>query len=156
MRRFTPILIDASRPCRRAVGDRLSVDETYVKVAGVWRCVYRAVDQYGQVLDVFVLRRRDGAAATWFFAKALRAFVQNIRRGTTSSTTTTIRPRESRRRSTTSAQRSSTDATVATRRQRAATPVNATVPLERERSLRGSTLRPWRAGGGQAQTRVAL
>ena len=33
--RFTPLLIDAARPCRHAVGDRCFVDETYVKVAGV-------------------------------------------------------------------------------------------------------------------------
>ena len=72
VQRFTPLLINAARPCRRAVGDRWFVDETYVKVAGVWRYVYRAVDQNGQVLDVFVARRRDAAAATWFFAKALR------------------------------------------------------------------------------------
>jgi IS6 family transposase len=32
--RFTPLLADASRPCRHAVGDRWQVDETYVKVAG--------------------------------------------------------------------------------------------------------------------------
>ena len=43
-----------------------------MKVAGVWRYGYLAVDQDGQVLDVFVSRRRDRAAAEWFFAKALR------------------------------------------------------------------------------------
>ena len=43
------------------------VDETYVKVAGVWRYVYRAVDQYGQVIDVFVSKLRNVAAATKFF-----------------------------------------------------------------------------------------
>ena len=35
VRRFTPLLADAARPCRHAVGDRWWVDETYVKVAGV-------------------------------------------------------------------------------------------------------------------------
>src|SRR5215208_1849311 len=35
--RFTPLLADAARPCRHAVGDRWQVDETYVKVAGRWR-----------------------------------------------------------------------------------------------------------------------
>jgi transposase-like protein len=35
------------------------VDETYVKVAGRWRYVYRAIDQFGQVIDVFVAPRRD-------------------------------------------------------------------------------------------------
>ena len=50
--RFTPLLADAARPCRHALGDRWQVDETHVKVAGQWRCVYRAVDQFGQVVDV--------------------------------------------------------------------------------------------------------
>src|SRR5215211_6345413 len=40
-------------PCRRRP---LAVDETYVKVAGRWRYVYRAIDQFGQVIDVFVSR----------------------------------------------------------------------------------------------------
>jgi IS6 family transposase len=35
------------------------VDETYVKVAGKWRYVYRAIDQFGQVIDVFVTPQRD-------------------------------------------------------------------------------------------------
>ena len=72
VQRFTPLLVNAARPCRRAVLDRWFVDETYVKVAGVWRYVYRAVDQNGQILDVFVSKRRDRTSAEWFFAKALR------------------------------------------------------------------------------------
>ena len=59
VQRFTPLLADAARPCRHAVGDRWFVDETYVKVAGRWRYVYRAVDQHGQIIDVFVSPRRD-------------------------------------------------------------------------------------------------
>ena len=35
------------------------LDETYVKVASRWRYVYRAVDQYGQIIDVLVSARRD-------------------------------------------------------------------------------------------------
>ena len=70
---FTPELIDAARPCRHSVGDRWFVDETYVKVAGVWRYVYRAVDQYGQVIDVYVSKRRNLAAARHFFESALSA-----------------------------------------------------------------------------------
>jgi transposase, IS6 family len=42
--RFTPLLAEAARPCRHRVGDRWQVDETYVKVAGQWRYVYRAID----------------------------------------------------------------------------------------------------------------
>jgi len=71
VQRFTPLLIDAARPCRHAVGDRWFVDETYVKVAGVWRYVYRAVDQYGQVIDVYVSRRRNIGAARKFFTDVL-------------------------------------------------------------------------------------
>jgi transposase-like protein len=44
-----------SLPCsstRHAPGDRWSADETYVKVAGRWVYLYRAIDQYGQVIDV--------------------------------------------------------------------------------------------------------
>jgi transposase-like protein len=69
--RFTPLLAEAARPCRHAVGDRWFVDETYVKVAGRWRYVYRAIDQFGQVIDVFVSRRRDANAARRFFEQAI-------------------------------------------------------------------------------------
>ena len=56
VQRFTPLFADAARPLRHATGDRWFVDETYVKVAGRWRYLYRAVDQYGQVIDVHALR----------------------------------------------------------------------------------------------------
>jgi transposase-like protein len=71
--RFTPLLAEAARPCRHAVGDRWQVDETYVKVAGQWRYVYRAIDQFGQVVDVFVSTRRDADAAERFFKQAMGA-----------------------------------------------------------------------------------
>ena len=71
VQRFTPELIEAARPCRHKVGDRWFVAETYIKVAGVWRYVYRAVDQHGQVIDVYVSKRRDTAAARKFFTMAL-------------------------------------------------------------------------------------
>ena len=73
VQRFTPLLIDAARPCRHAVGRRWFVDETYVKVAGVWRYAYRAVDGFGQVIDVYVSVRRDIAAARRFFTTAMAA-----------------------------------------------------------------------------------
>jgi transposase-like protein len=69
--RFTPLLAEAARPCRRAVGDRWFVDETYVKVAGRWRYVYRAIDQFGQVIDIFVSVPRDTMAARRFFERAI-------------------------------------------------------------------------------------
>jgi transposase-like protein len=42
-----------------------------VKVAGRWRYVYRAIDQFGQVIDVFVSPRRDVQAARRFFEQAI-------------------------------------------------------------------------------------
>jgi len=71
VQRFTRLVIEAARPCRHSAGDRWFVDETYVKVAGVWRYVYRAVDQNGQVIDVWVTKRRNVAAATRYFETLL-------------------------------------------------------------------------------------
>jgi IS6 family transposase len=48
------------------------VDETHVKVAGWWRYLYRAVDQYSQVIQVLLSEHRDAAAARRFFTRALR------------------------------------------------------------------------------------
>ena len=53
------------------VGDSWHVDETYVKVGGTWRYPFRAIDQFGQVIDVFLSRRRDGKAARRFFSEAI-------------------------------------------------------------------------------------
>jgi transposase-like protein len=72
VQRFTPLLADdAARFARHSPGDRWHVDETYVKVNGVWRYVYRAVDQHGQVIDVLVAARRNADAARRFFRRAL-------------------------------------------------------------------------------------
>jgi transposase-like protein len=71
VQRFTPLLADAARFCRHSPGNRWFVDETYVKVNGVWRYVYRAVDQHGQVIDVLVSAHRDAHAARRFFQRGL-------------------------------------------------------------------------------------
>ena len=73
MQRFTSEFVEAARPCRHAPGDRWFVDETYVKGAGRWTYLYRALDHHGQVIDVLLSARRDLAAARRFFARALRA-----------------------------------------------------------------------------------
>jgi transposase, IS6 family len=54
--------------CRRR---RWQVDETYVKVAGRWRYVDRAIDQFGQVIDVFVSSGRDANAAHRFLEQTI-------------------------------------------------------------------------------------
>ena len=73
VQRFTPLLADAAGPCRHAVGDRWFVDEIYVKVAGKWRYVYRAIDQHGQIIDAYVSARRDLLAARRFSGRTTRA-----------------------------------------------------------------------------------
>jgi transposase, IS6 family len=73
VQRFTPEFIEAARPCRHAPGDRWFAGETYLKVAGKWAYLCRAVDQHGQVIDVLLPARRDLAAARRFFTRALRA-----------------------------------------------------------------------------------
>jgi transposase-like protein len=44
-----------------------------VKVGGQWRYVYRAIDQFGQVIDVLVSARRDADTARRFFERAISA-----------------------------------------------------------------------------------
>ena len=73
VQRFTPESIDAARPSRHVAGDRWFVDETYLKVAGQWVYLYRAIDQHGQVIDVLASPKRDLAATRRFFARALDA-----------------------------------------------------------------------------------
>jgi transposase-like protein len=69
--RFAPEFEGAARARRHIVGDRWHVDETYVKVGGRWRYLFRAIDQSGQVIDVFLSNRRDTASARRFFERAI-------------------------------------------------------------------------------------
>jgi transposase-like protein len=66
------LLIDAARPCRHAPGDCWFADETYVEVAGRWVYLYRAIDQFRQVIEVLVSEKRDLVATRRFFTRALR------------------------------------------------------------------------------------
>jgi transposase-like protein len=54
----------------RKVGTSWRVDETYIKVRGRWRYLYRAVDKQGLTVDFLLSERRDIAAAKRFFARA--------------------------------------------------------------------------------------
>jgi IS6 family transposase len=71
VQRFTLEFIEAARPRRHCPGDRWFVDETYVKVAGRWTYLHRAIDQFGLVIDIWLARRRDLPAARAFFGRAL-------------------------------------------------------------------------------------
>jgi transposase-like protein len=71
VQRFAPEFAEAARARQHLVGDRWHVDETYLKVGGTWRYLFRAIDQFGQVIDVFLSPRRNEEAARRFFAQAI-------------------------------------------------------------------------------------
>ncbi len=73
VREFTPLYQDAARPFRRAVGSSWSVDETYTKVAAKPVYVHRAIDELGQVVDVYVSERRAATDAATFFRRDIDA-----------------------------------------------------------------------------------
>ena len=70
--RLTPLINKAFRRYKRAVGARWRMDETYIKVKGQWKYLYRAVDSSGQTIDFLLTAKRDAAAALRFFRKAIR------------------------------------------------------------------------------------
>ena len=57
----------------RGYGDTFFIDEVFVKINGEQHYLWRAVDQDGEVVDVFLQARRDGAAAKRFFKRLLRS-----------------------------------------------------------------------------------
>jgi putative transposase len=57
----------------RGYGDVFYIDEVFVKINGRRHYLWRAVDQDGKVVDVFLQARRDGAAAKRFFRRLLRS-----------------------------------------------------------------------------------
>jgi len=71
VQRFAPEFAEAASARRHLVGDRWHVDETYVRVGGTWRYLFRAIDQFGQVIDVFLSPRRNREAARRFFDRAV-------------------------------------------------------------------------------------
>ena len=70
--RFLPVLEKALRKHKRAVGTSWRMDETYMKVNGAWKYLYRAVDKQGQTVDFLLTAKRNAAAARRFFQKAMR------------------------------------------------------------------------------------
>ena len=67
-----PALEDAFRQQhKKSVGSSWRMDETYVKIKGVWHYLYRAVDKEGKTIDFMLSEKRDTAAARAFFAKAI-------------------------------------------------------------------------------------
>ena len=61
------------RKHKRPVSGSWRMDETYIKVMGAWKYLYRAVDKEGKTVDFLLTARRDKAAALRFFDKAMKA-----------------------------------------------------------------------------------
>jgi transposase-like protein len=57
----------------RGYGDTFFLDEVFVKINGKQHYLWRAVDQDGEVVDVYLQSKRDGAAAKRFFKRLLRS-----------------------------------------------------------------------------------
>jgi len=73
VQKFTPQLEAAFRKGKkRQVGKSWRMDETYIKIKGQWKYLYRAVDKDGQTIDFLLTARRDKKAALRFFKKAVR------------------------------------------------------------------------------------
>ena len=61
-------------------GDTFYIDEVFVKIKGEQQYLWRAVDQDGEVVDVFLQARRDGAAAKRFFKRLLKSSRSDLRK----------------------------------------------------------------------------
>jgi len=71
--KYAPELDKGIRPHVGLTNDSCRADETYVKVKGVWKYLYRAVDSAGNTLDFMLSAKRDAKAAERFFRKVLKA-----------------------------------------------------------------------------------
>ena len=69
--KLVPLFEKAFRKHKRPVGKSWRMDETYVKVRGQWKYLYRAVDKAGNTVDFLLRAHRDKAAARRYFEKAI-------------------------------------------------------------------------------------
>src|SRR5437764_7151384 len=73
VQRYAPELNKRIRRELKPTNGSWRTDETYVRVAGKWTYLYRAVDSTGATIEFLLSARRDAAAAKRFFQKALRS-----------------------------------------------------------------------------------
>ena len=82
--RFAPLLADKLRAKRKEqAGRSWHVDETYIRVGGAWKYLYRAIDRDGNLVDSMLSEHRDMDAAKRFFKSALEMSEQKPERVTT-------------------------------------------------------------------------
>ncbi|MFT6057466.1 MAG: putative transposase [Pseudohongiellaceae bacterium] len=70
--KFGPKYVQRLKRKHQGYGDTFFIDEVFVKIQGQRHYLWRAVDQDGEVVDVFLQKRRDGKAAKRFFKRLLR------------------------------------------------------------------------------------
>src|SRR5882724_8078667 len=70
--KYSPQLEEAFHRRKRPVGRSWRMDETYIRVKGEWRYLYRAVDKTGQTIDFLLTEHRDTEAALRFLTQAIR------------------------------------------------------------------------------------
>ena len=70
---YAPQIDERTRRNLKITNDSWKVDETYIKVKGKWKYLYRAVDSKGNTLDFRLSARRNKKAAKRFFKKLLKA-----------------------------------------------------------------------------------
>jgi transposase, IS6 family len=73
VQKFSSEIDQRCRPHLRATNDSWRVDETYLRVKGAWKYLYRAVDSDGNTLDFLLTAKRDASSAKRFFRKVLNA-----------------------------------------------------------------------------------
>ena len=78
--KFGPKYARRLRRRHQGYGDTFFIDEVFVKIQGRQHYLWRAVDQDGEVVDVFLQRRRDGKAAKRFLKRLLRTSGSEPRR----------------------------------------------------------------------------
>ena len=82
--RFAPLVADKLRAKRKGlVGRSWHVDETYIRVGGVWKYLYRAIDREGNLVDSRLSEHRDMDAAKRFFIAALEVAEETPEKVTT-------------------------------------------------------------------------
>ena len=74
--KFGPLFADQIRRHRPKPGDKWHLDEVVIKIKGETFYLWRAVDQYGDVLDIMVQKRRNRKAAKRFLKKLVKRYGQ--------------------------------------------------------------------------------
>jgi putative transposase len=69
--KYVPLLEQAFHRRKRPVGVSWRLDETYVRIKGKWKYLYRAVDKAGDTVDFLLTAKRDRRAALRFLHKAI-------------------------------------------------------------------------------------